>query len=397
MRRTAALIAALALLTAACGGDAEPRQLVENTRPEPEPEEPEPEPDEPEPEPEPDRFPLSGVPLDDAELDEATIEEILARPVVATKVDNDSTEPFARPQDGLEHADIVIVEQIEGATRFVVLYHSYPLEDLVGPIRSARMVESYILPAFTPLFMNSGAAQDVWDELISVGLEMHQEDLSEAWTRTERPRPYNLFLDVPAAIDLYGTELPAAEQPWPFAEEPVEGGESITRVDLVYPGNSGTFAWVADTDGRFQRYQDGAEHFMVSGEQISADTVIIASVNPSGVVNRPFDVVGEGELLVLRDGELIEGTWQKASRGTHYEWLDADGEPIPVKPGRTWIELVPQTGSIDPTLGPNEMEPPVFDPDAPEDGDAVDGEPEDGAVDEADAEGDAEVEEPDEG
>jgi hypothetical protein len=45
------------------------------------------------------------------------LQDVAQRPVLAVKIDNTST---ARPQEGIEHADVVIAHPIEAATRLTL-------------------------------------------------------------------------------------------------------------------------------------------------------------------------------------------------------------------------------------------------------------------------------------
>ncbi len=78
-------------------------------------------------------FPLTGVETDDPLED---------RPVVSVKIENT---PSARPQAGLDRADIVFEQIVEGGvTRFTALFPS-DLPEEVGPTRSGRLVDVPIL------------------------------------------------------------------------------------------------------------------------------------------------------------------------------------------------------------------------------------------------------------
>ena len=59
---------------------------------------------------------------------------------------------------------------------------------------------------------------------------------------------------------------------------------------------------------------------------------------------RPWSttVTGTGRAVILRDGNWYEATWVKTSRADALELVDADGEAFPLKPGPTWVHLVPQ-------------------------------------------------------
>ena len=93
------------------------------------------------------RKPLTGEPVSSAD-------EIIARPALVVKIDN---HPQARPQSGLNKADIVFEEIVEGTlTRFAAVFHSSDA-DPVGPIRSGRSQDVDMLgPLNGPVFAWSG-------------------------------------------------------------------------------------------------------------------------------------------------------------------------------------------------------------------------------------------------
>ncbi|HEX2180590.1 MAG TPA: DUF3048 domain-containing protein, partial [Actinomycetota bacterium] len=133
--RILCLLLLVALVAAACGDDSEPQATRSPT------------PSESPPPPEPIRCPLTGVEAGAVDIN---------RPALAVKIDN---HPRARPQTGLETADIVYEELVEGGlTRFMGVYHCGDAGDL-GPVRSARAVDPDILVQYAPvLFAYSGAS-----------------------------------------------------------------------------------------------------------------------------------------------------------------------------------------------------------------------------------------------
>ncbi|MDQ1503793.1 MAG: hypothetical protein QOD57_1520, partial [Actinomycetota bacterium] len=80
--------------------------------------------------------PLTGLPADPA---------VPARAALVVKIDN---APKARPQIGINQADLVIEEKVEdGVTRFFTIFQSQ-VSDPVGPVRSARTTDIALV---TPL------------------------------------------------------------------------------------------------------------------------------------------------------------------------------------------------------------------------------------------------------
>jgi hypothetical protein len=149
LRRVLAAFATSTLLLSACSaGDPDPAPAAAAEDPADDDAE-EAEPD-PEPAPLTERAPLTGVLVED---DRAA--ELAEQPLLIVKVENSSQ---ARPQAGLDRADVVLEELVEGGmTRFISLFHS-DLPDEVGPVRSARPVDVAIGTGFgQPVFAYSGA------------------------------------------------------------------------------------------------------------------------------------------------------------------------------------------------------------------------------------------------
>ena len=89
--------------------------------------------------------PLTGLPIDPAKA---------SRPALVVKIDNFPT--IARPQVGINQADVVFEEIVEGITRFAAVFQSEDA-DPVGPIRSARTSDINILAQLgRPLLAWSG-------------------------------------------------------------------------------------------------------------------------------------------------------------------------------------------------------------------------------------------------
>ena len=99
-------------------------------------------------------YPLTGLPAPDAL---ATL-----RPAIVVKIDNHTD---ARPQAGLNQADIVYEEIVEGITRFFTIFQSTDAGP-VGPIRSARSTDVDLLDQLNrPLFVWSGGNRNVVREI----------------------------------------------------------------------------------------------------------------------------------------------------------------------------------------------------------------------------------------
>ena len=89
--------------------------------------------------------------------------------ILVVKVDDTK---YAHPQIGIEDADIVYVEQVEGGlTRLAVVYTS-KLPPLIGPVRSARISDIELLAQFGRVgFAYSGAQSKMRPVIAAANLE----------------------------------------------------------------------------------------------------------------------------------------------------------------------------------------------------------------------------------
>jgi hypothetical protein len=55
------------------------------------------------------------------------------------------------------------------------------------------------------------------------------------------------------------------------------------------------------------------------------------------------ELVGTGEALVASAGRTMPATWTKTAQDKPIALTDANGNPVALTPGNTWIELVPKT------------------------------------------------------
>jgi hypothetical protein len=309
----------LVLLVAACGDDGEPEPVETPVDT---------------PTPTPDVAPLTGMPVDDP--------GDLERDVLAVKVDN--LRP-ARPQSGLEDADIVMVELVEGATRFIALYHSTD-PGVVGPVRSGRLVDADLLPPFEPVFLISGAAQVVWPDLRDALPDTYEEGQTAGWRRDgSRRAPHNLYV---TATEVWEERepTPPIEQFWTFQDDVPPDGTDLTSIQLDYRG-AGVSGWEWDPDARrWLRSSDGEAHESLDGDRLAADNVAVVRMQPTDRPRRPFEPLGEGEATVLREGQQFEARWRKETPADHIELLTLDGDPFPLSAGQTWMELLPTDGSV---------------------------------------------------
>jgi hypothetical protein len=297
----------------------------------------------PEP-PEPTRWPLTG-------LAAPSPEAVLVR-VVSVKVENS---PDARPQTNLQRADVVYESVTEGGiTRFNALFHS-DAPDVVGPVRSARLSDTYIVPQYQALFSFSGASSSVNAAVRSAGIENLSEDagVTKPFTRSSnRPRPHNLYLDVVEAraegerrgMD---TQREITGLQYDTARVTQVLPPSVTRISIPF-STANNVEWTYDSDRRVYLRVNNRAPFndAGTGEQVYARNVVVmwaqhrvATSNSAGTVTYEIILAGSGKASVFRDGQRFDGTWE-AGADAPPRFIAEDGTPITLAPGNTWMQVV---------------------------------------------------------
>jgi hypothetical protein len=290
------------------------------------------------------RSPFTGQPIDP---------EVLDRALLIVKIENSEN---ARPQSGMDSADIVIEELVEGGiTRFMVLFHS-DLPAVAGPIRSARPVDVELLSGFGASgFAYSGARAEVEGLLATAPSVRVVEGVSGFFRDGARRAPHNLYLEPATVLDVVERRgaRPLIDIGWEFDED-VPGGELAcpsSATGCADPGASVVIemsrsfrtGWTYEAAaGVYRRDQNGRPFAATGAGEIGAANVIILAtrhyVGASGYDETDATTAG-APAIVLRDGRRYEARWEKPTPSDLLRILTPDGRPFPLKPGATWLHL----------------------------------------------------------
>jgi hypothetical protein len=300
-----------------------------------------------------------------------TDQSVLGRPALAIKVENSSS---SLPQVGLQLADVVYEQIAEGGiTRFIAVYQSKTCNQVI-PVRSARLMDANILLSMRAWLAYSGAHPVVENALVRSKLPLIRYGAyPNAFSRTSSRRaPHNLVTTCPALWKIAkGAPPPAgfltfAEQP-PVLPSPVasvSGSPSASPSPSAVSRGTGlnvkfsdsqTSMWRYDgTKDAYLRLQGGTKHVLADGSQVNARNVLVLYVklkdggylDPAG--NPAYDAVvtGSGKALLFRNGLKVTGTWAHPSAAQLMTFTDSTGRAMTFAPGNTWVELVPDTGSV---------------------------------------------------
>jgi hypothetical protein len=271
-------------------------------------------------------------------------------PILVVKIDDTRA---AHPQAGLEDADLVYIEQVEGGLTRIAAVFSSKIPAVIGPVRSARISDIEILEQFGRVaFAYSGAQKKLLPVIAEANLENlgAQRQSREIYSNDPlRNAPTAMMLQAQTLMQkVKEQQLPVAiskSAGWNFAES-FDTGTAIVSAKVSWPANSYDAVWSA-IESRWLLSHSGVPNLAASGIQLGASTFVIqiVSITPSEYGDKfggvtPFTAtVGSGRGYILRDGKYIAALWDRATPDVGTSWKTTSGEEIPFAAGQIWIAL----------------------------------------------------------
>ena len=302
--------------------------------------------------------PLTGEVVSDASL--------LERVPVAIKISNWPGQ-YVRPQAGINDADLIFEHYNEGwfASRWTAIYLGKDPER-VGPCRSGRLIDLH-LPAIYKAVLGCSGFSDGVLALVKDS-DLYPDRVASPSVGVGAPVFYRDFSrDVPLEHTMYTS--PALLRDWAaerdvhgrqelegmvFSEDPTVEGEPASYVLIPY--RSLDAEWRYDqASGRYLRWSDGAPHIdALDGQQLSVANVVVLYVPQwdtdiieephSGALSIEFALWHSNRAVIFRDGVRIDAFWQHWEREDMLTLTDEEGNPVPLKVGNTFFEVIPTEG-----------------------------------------------------
>jgi hypothetical protein len=275
-------------------------------------------------------------------------------PVIAVKIDD--TAP-GRPQLGIDKADVVYIEAVEGGlTRLAAIYGTYK-PTAVGYVRSTRPSDPDLLLQYGKITeAYSGGAHDSLPLVYKSGITSWSNDAGAGYySRISRYQSsyINLAIDVAAVAKRVHTNAPKSIG-WTFnpsiAGFPSHQGTDIRTVvtGSYSTGTAVEFRYDAALK-KYVRYIDGVRQYAADGKLITATNVIVqsctvvahsADTDVNGNPSQFTYTVGGGSVSVFRQGLRIIGKWSRSNTASGTILTTSTGKRIPLDPGNTWVVLI---------------------------------------------------------
>jgi len=271
-------------------------------------------------------------------------------PVLVVKID-DTTQ--AHPQIGLEDADVVYIEQVEGGLTRLAAVFSSVIPERVGPVRSARISDLDIVAQYGRVaFAYSGAQRKLLPLIASANLQdlgaQHQSS-SIFTTDSNRIQPYAMVLRADLLMKKVLDKqyvIDEAKYVGSIFGDLQDGGTSTGKVVMHWPAATYSANW-SESEGRWLLDHNNSSDKAESGVHLGPTTLIIqmVSITPSeykdklGGVTPYSNTIGTGKAYVLRNGELFATTWNRPSAQSGTIFTLDNGEQMKFEAGQIWIAL----------------------------------------------------------
>jgi hypothetical protein len=298
----------------------------------------------------------------------------------------------ARPQSGLNAADVVYEVVAEGGiTRFLSIFYCQDSE-YVGPVRSARIYFIKLLQGYGdyPLYAHVGGAAtpgkaDALGEIKDLGWDLYNDLDQFAVGYPNYWRDYDRLPNVATEHTMYINPVKLFDyakenrkltnvdeegeawndnfEPWKFQDG--EAGDSVTNIKYGFwdgPSYSSdyTVTWSYDKGGnKYLRDNGGVPHVdKNTDEQLEASSIVVVFANESTVndgyeagTHLYYDIVGSGDVMVFQNGDVVEGTWEKESEEDMLRFYDESGAEIELVRGKIWVSVLPIGNEVDYSSG----------------------------------------------
>jgi hypothetical protein len=301
-------------------------------------------------------FLLSGCSAISGLLPEAAARNVLSGregsngPVLAVKIDDTNA---AHPQIGLEDADVVYIEQVEGGVTRLAAIFSSVIPERIGPIRSARISDIDILSQYGRVaFAFSGAQKKLLPVIDAANLQnlgAQAQPPSIYTTDPNRVPPFAMVLRADllmAKVVEKNYQITTANSVgWSFGDAP-QGGKPTESVIMHWPAARYSAAW-SESQSRWLLSHNSESDVSESGIVLGPTTLVIQMVSITdsqyrdkvGAITPFSQTVGNGRGFILRDGKTFNAFWSRASEGVGTTWTSSDGKEIKFAPGQIWVAL----------------------------------------------------------
>jgi len=265
-----------------------------------------------------------------------------------------STQPTVRPQTGMQQADMVYEYISEFGIPRLSAFYWHPPSSQIGPVRSCRLITVQLEQMYRGMIYCSGANDYVlgqvwkWPNVVYDYNYMYDY----MYRAGDRVAPHNVIAR-PDQVTAHtaGANLPALNYDIAPAHPDVALSGATSATSVYIAQHNATWRYDANSH-EYLKWQDGAPFGNVGTGQIHAKNLIVEHVSsrldtsPGNTgVHRDYnteyyELAGEGTADIYSDGGMIHATWRHPDRNLPVVYYGADGNPIDLNTGLTWVHVI---------------------------------------------------------
>lgn len=266
-------------------------------------------------------------------------------------------------QSGLQDAYLIYEMMVEGGiTRYLALFLDQNNER-IGSIRSARHYYLDYALENDAIYVHHGYSPQAREDWNSLGVDrIEVNESTTGWRDKSASKTYEftLFTNIEKLNKGIGNKRTKRNNALLLnysADEislsQLEGAIPANKINIKYSSNTNN-NYVYDNENKvYLRSVNGkSQDDYVTGKQLTVKNIIVYSIKYSGISGddkgrQTIDNVGNGTGYYISDGYAVPITWHKDSRKSQTIYKYDNGQEITVNDGNTFIQIVPESGSID--------------------------------------------------
>lgn len=275
--------------------------------------------------------------------------------------------PDARPQSGLNLADVVVEVVDEGGiTRYIAAYSSHEPE-IIGPVRSARQYYAEIARGFDPIYTFWGTYPEGYKIIEDMDLDVlsvlgdptgNSSITAQAshWRDKTRVAPHNGYMSILQLKEdakRVGYSLEGGSSPFRFKLDAIQsdrGDISDITIDFSTPQFLVNFKYDREKNN-YLKYLAGLPHTdRETEEQLKVNNIVAMITDIEGPINAAGHMAvrttGKGKAFYFMDGKVVEGSWERTSVFDPFTYKDNKGNLVLFNRGSTWIAMVQSVDRI---------------------------------------------------
>ncbi len=297
-------------------------------------------------------------PADYNPLTGEALNEVATQRIMGVMISNAE---LALPQCGVGQADIIYEILAEGSTtRFLGLFSDVSQAGPIGPIRSLRPYFLHIMRGYDALCTSAGGSQEADNLVYNLGYPrmngiagsgqwyFYRDD----WRKANRGYEHSMFITgenlLAGASDVgYRTERQEdADYVLTFTHEAMTQGSNAAEIHIRFRENGKSTVLTYEAAGYYTAFQQG-QTFLDgnTGETVPFRNVFVLLTETwvqDGEGHLGVVTTGEGSGYYARDGKMIPITWSREDAESPYQYFDAEGKPLELAVGKSYIAIVPE-------------------------------------------------------